>query len=66
MLLYNVAVVAVLVLAWTGLGPVGIGFWPVVLTHAGVAVWCVAGLSMPRRETVIDEISRSNSTSEVI
>jgi hypothetical protein len=44
-LLYNVAVVAVLVLAWTSLGPVGIGFWPVVLAHAGLAVWCVASLS---------------------
>jgi hypothetical protein len=45
MLLYNVAVVAILVLAWTSLGLFGIGFWPVVLGHTGVAAWCVAGLS---------------------
>jgi hypothetical protein len=46
MLLYNVAVVAVLVLA----GLFGIAFWPVVLAHAGLAVWCIAGLSMPALE----------------
>lgn len=45
MLLYNVGVVAVLVVAWTSSGPVGIGFWPVVLAHAGLAAWCVTGLS---------------------
>jgi hypothetical protein len=50
MLLYNVAVVAVLVLAWTGPGPVGLGFWPVVLAHVGLAAWCVACLSMPTFE----------------
>jgi hypothetical protein len=46
MLLYNVAVVAVLVLE----GLFGIAFWPVVLAHAGLAVWCIAGLSMPALE----------------
>ena len=40
MLLYNVAVVAVLVLA----GLHGIGFWPAVLLHAVLAVWCLACL----------------------
>ncbi|HXC38820.1 MAG TPA: hypothetical protein VN667_07725 [Burkholderiales bacterium] len=50
MLLYNVAVVAVLVLAWMGPGPVGIGFWPVVLAHAGLAAWCVAGMATPTLE----------------
>jgi hypothetical protein len=45
MMLYNVAVVAVLVLAWTSLGPIGIAFWPVVLAHTGLAAWRVAGLS---------------------
>src|SRR5687767_11750440 len=38
MLLYNVAVAAVLVLAWTSLGLFGIAFWPVVLVHIGLAV----------------------------
>jgi hypothetical protein len=47
MLLYNVAVVAVLVLAWMSLRPVGIAFWPVVLAHTALAAWCVAGLSTP-------------------
>jgi hypothetical protein len=40
MLLYNVAVTAVLVLA----GLHGIGFWPVVLLHVILAVWCIACL----------------------
>lgn len=42
MLLYNVAVVAILVLAWTSSGLPGIAFWPVVLAHTGLAAWCVA------------------------
>ena len=46
MLLYNVGVVAVLVLALRSLTPVGIAFWPVVVAHAGLAVWCVACLPM--------------------
>jgi hypothetical protein len=45
MLLYNVVVVAVLVLGWTSVAPVGIAFWPVVVAHAGLAVWCSAILS---------------------
>ena len=45
MLLYNVAVVAILFLAWTRLGLFGIAFWPVVLAHIGLAAWCVACLS---------------------
>jgi hypothetical protein len=46
MLFYNVAVVAILVLAWTNSGLFGIAFWPVVLAHTGLAAWCVADLSM--------------------
>jgi hypothetical protein len=45
MLLYNVAVVAILALAWISLGLIGIAFWPVVLAHTGLAAWCVARLS---------------------
>jgi len=44
MLLYNVAVVAILVLAWTSLGLIGIALWPVVLAHVGLAAWCVVRL----------------------
>ena len=44
MLLYNVGVVAVLVLAWTGPGLFGIVFWPVVLGHTVLATWCAACL----------------------
>lgn len=44
MLLYNVGVVAVLGLAWVSPAPVGIAFWPVVVAHAGLVAWCVAGV----------------------
>lgn len=44
MLLYNAGVVAVFVLAWTGPGPLGIAFWPVVLGHMLLAAWCAACL----------------------
>jgi hypothetical protein len=50
MLLYNIAVVAVLVLAWTSSGRGGIGFWPVVLAHAALAAWCVVALSAGNEE----------------
>ena len=44
MLLYNAAVVAILVLAWVSQGLSGVALWPVVLIHAALAVWCVAAL----------------------
>jgi len=50
MLLYNVAVVVILVLAWTSQGLSGVALWPVVLAHAGLAVWCVAALSAGNEE----------------
>jgi hypothetical protein len=50
MLLYNVAVVVILVLAWTNQGLSGVAWWPVVLAHAGLAVWCVAALSAGNEE----------------
>jgi hypothetical protein len=45
MLLYSVAVVVILVVAWMSQGLSGIALWPVVLAHAGLAVWCVVALS---------------------
>ena len=44
LLLYNVAVVAVLAYAGIGLGLSGIGLWPAVVLHVALAVWCVACL----------------------
>ena len=44
MLLYNTGVAAVLVYASLGVGLCGIGLWPVVGLHAGLAIWCVACL----------------------
>ena len=41
-LLYNVAVIAILAHARFGLELSGIAFWPTVLIHAALAVWCIA------------------------
>jgi hypothetical protein len=40
-LLYNLAVIAILAHARFGLELSGIGFWPTVVIHAALAVWCV-------------------------
>jgi hypothetical protein len=43
-LLYDVAVAAVLAYAGIGLGFTGILLWPAVLAHAALALWCVGCL----------------------
>jgi hypothetical protein len=44
MLLYNVAVAAILAFAGLGFGLRGIALWPAVVLHAVMAVWCGACL----------------------
>ena len=44
MLLYNIAATAILLLTWIDPGLSGIAFWPAVLAHGALAVWCVACL----------------------
>ena len=44
MLLYNLAVVAVLTFAGLGSGLIGIALWPAVVLHTALAVWCIACL----------------------
>lgn len=44
MVLYNTAIVLVLVHAAIGLAVSGIGLWPVVIFHTGMSVWCILGL----------------------
>jgi hypothetical protein len=55
MLIYNAAVVAILVLARTNQGLSGIALWPVVLAHAVLAVWCVVALSAAIKKAIRDE-----------
>jgi hypothetical protein len=44
MLLYNIAVVAVLAGADFGSGLSGVGLWPGLVLHVSMAVWCIACL----------------------
>jgi hypothetical protein len=44
MLLYNVAVAAILAFAGLGFGLHGIALWPAVVLHTIMAVWCSACL----------------------
>ena len=48
MLFYNIAVVAILTHARIFSNIFGIAFWPAVVLHGVMAVWCVAGLRVRR------------------
>jgi hypothetical protein len=49
MLLYNVAVAALLIHGRLALGLDGIALWPAALAHVALAAWCGAALRPPPR-----------------
>lgn len=49
MLLYNTAVVVLLIYASLGLGLSGIGIWAGAILHSAMALWCIACLRMKNR-----------------
>jgi hypothetical protein len=48
LLFYNAGAISVLVNARIALGSAGVGYWPVVLIHLALAVWCIACLRSTR------------------
>jgi hypothetical protein len=64
MLLYDVAVVAVLAFAGIGLGLHGVALWPAVVLHAVMTVWCVACLRRSPLNVTIDSDLRKQSNKE--
>jgi len=44
MVLYNAGACALLVFVGAGLRLSGVGWWPAVLAHGGMGVWCVTSL----------------------
>ena len=50
MLLYHVAVVALLCYARIGLGMAGVALLPAAILHSALSVWCVANVRVARRK----------------
>jgi hypothetical protein len=48
MLLYDTGAAAILAFGGLGSGLQGVGLWPAVALHAGMAVWCTACLRINR------------------
>ena len=44
MVLYNVGACALLVFVGAGLRQTGVGWWPAVMVHGAMGVWCVTSL----------------------
>ena len=49
LLLYNVATAILLAHAGLALGLSGLGLWPTIVLHAGMAAWCATCVASPGR-----------------
>jgi len=49
MIFYNLSVVGLLIFAFFGAGLSGIGLWPAVVLHLGLAAWCVRSNGLAHR-----------------
>jgi hypothetical protein len=56
MLLYDVAVAAILAFAGIGFGLHGLALWPAVVIHAVMTVWCVACLRQRRPTSTVPRV----------
>lgn len=65
MLFYNIVAVVIFVYAGLGEGVVGVGFWPVVLVHMVLAIWCILGLG-PIGMRVLFEARRAPESEQSI
>jgi hypothetical protein len=62
MLIYDVAVAAILAFAAIGMGLHGVALWPAVVLHGAMSVWCVACLRRSFVKLAMDNPVRYQST----
>jgi hypothetical protein len=64
MLIYDVAVAALLAFAGIGFGLYGVALWPGVALHTAMSVWCVACLRPSPPDVTMGSLLRKESNTE--